>query len=266
MDLIVPDDFDKLHFENDSMRGVLASLLEEYEYEIRYLIPMDQTMYLIQLGALRLELLTLQIECRKVRRRLAVLREGQRGLTASDEQKISEEFKQWDDRVNYELSEVERAKARFSNMIQHEDIDEIRDLYRKLSKKMNPDVNEGMGQRASSFWPSVHIAYAANDVFQLKALSMMAEDYPDDYDMPFDITSMKEENERLKQKVADIEKKMFDIRRSASYRWRDVLRSPDKLRAEQIAIRKEIARARADLEVLAEMFAMSTSSCAENSD
>lgn len=236
----IPPEFDKLYAENGLMRAQLAVLLEEHEYDTRFMMPAVKNSYLIQVGALRAELLAVQIEIRKVRRRIALTKEG-----ASDiSRRVADEFRQWDDRLRYEWSEIENAKAMFSFMGHGEDMEEIRTIYRSLSRKMSPEVNAGQSEEAYAFWPSIKTAYITSDIFQLKALAMMAEDYPDSYDMPNDIGAMRRENEALKAKIAAAEEMLKELRKNPAFEWKRLLDDPDALRAEQAKLRDEIAAER----------------------
>lgn len=242
----VHPDFEPLYAENGILRGELAVLYEEYEHINRFIIPSTQTTYLIQVGALRVELLQAQINVRKTRRKIAILREHiekQEPATQEDiDRIIYEEFKQWDERLQFESSQIENAKARFSSLSPSEDVDEIRSIYRTLSRKMNPEINGEQSEEARSFWPSIHSAYVWNDLFQLKALLMMSEDYPETYDLPSSVESMRRTRDSLKVKVDLMNRKIASARQHPAFEWRKLLDDSAKLVEEQSKLRDEIAR------------------------
>lgn len=253
----IPDDFERLYAENSMLRAELAAMLEEYEYCRRWHIPITKMSYLIQIGALSAELLQLQIEVRKIRRRIALMRENIYGESsrsvAEIEAVIADEFVHWDERLAYEQREVDNAKASFSSMTLSEDMPEIRAICRALSRKMNPDVNDEQSDEAKAFWPSIHTAYAMTDLFQLKALAMMAEDYPESYDMPNDVGAMRRANERLKERKARAEERLRQQRGQQVFEWRALLDSPQQLDAEQRRLRGDIASAKVQRTALSDM-------------
>lgn len=246
----IPSDFEQLREENAALRAELAALMEECEYGNRTLIPLAKTSYLIQIGALRAELLQVQTDVRRARRKLALMREGAR-VDADDI--VSQEFAPWVERLAFDLSEIERAKARFSSLAPCEDIDEIRSLRRRLAAKVDPHINPGQSEEAKAFWPSVCFAYATNDLFQLKALYMMAEDYPDSYDLPTDMAAVRASNDDLKKKVAAAAAKLTGLHRHPAFEWKRMLDSPSQLSEEQQRLRDEIARARVQKTALDDM-------------
>jgi hypothetical protein len=241
-------EFEAIYNENSLLRGELAALQEELEYTERVVIPSTQTSYLIKLGALRVELLQIQVNVMKTRRRIALLRSNlERGEVVHAEAlnyKIEQEFREWDNRLRHEISQIDEAKARFSSLAVPEDAEEVRGVYRILSRKMNPEINADQSDEAKSFWPGVRAAYLWGDLFHLKALMMMADDYPESYEMPNDIGGMKKNREILREKITAAAKKLENIKQHPAFEWRALLDDPDRLMSEQSKLREEIDRAK----------------------
>ncbi|MDR1916480.1 MAG: hypothetical protein LBQ58_07900 [Synergistaceae bacterium] len=252
-----PSDFDALYLELGMLRWELASLLEELEYINRVLIPRTQTNYLIKVGALRVELLQLQVGVMKIRRRIALLRASiDRGELLHEEAlnyRLDKEFKDWDKRLLHEISQIESAKGRFSSLVAQEDSDEVRDVYRHLSRKLNPEINLDLSEEAMTFWPSVRQAYISGDLFHLKALLMMSDDCPDSYDLPSDMGSMRRKRESLTDKIALTKAKIDSIKEQPVFGWLKLLEDPVKLASEQDRLRDEIGRMRSQYVALMDM-------------
>lgn len=250
-DLDLTKEFESLYTDNALRRAELAALREEYEHVSRFVIPITRATYLIKIGALRAELLQSQIAVRKIRRRIALLRsvDDPAGIDVT----IDEEFSQWDERISIELRDIEVAKASFSALSMSENTDEMRALYRGLARKMDPDVNTERREDSAAFWPSVQIAYANCDAFQMKALYLMAEDYPESYEMPNDIGSMKKNNADLRSKIKIAEERLRVLKQHPAFEWRRLLDSPERLEEEQERLRGEIARSRIQRTALEDM-------------
>ncbi|MDR3332444.1 MAG: hypothetical protein LBT08_07435 [Synergistaceae bacterium] len=242
----VNPDFEVLYAENSLMRGELATLWEELEHLNRVVIPTTQTTYLIKVGALRVELLQRQIEVMKVRRRIAMLRANlERGEVVHEEAlnySIDIEFREWDERLRHEVAQIDEAKGRFSNLAVPEDADEVRSIYRMLCRKLNPEINSDQSDEAKTFWPSIHSAYVWGDLFHLKALLMMSEDYPESYDLPSNIGGMRMTHLTLKEKLDSMTRKINNVKQHPAFEWKALLDNPDKLANEQTKLRDEIQR------------------------
>jgi hypothetical protein len=220
-------------------------------------IPRTQTNYLIKVGALRVELLQTQVMVMKVRRKIALIRSSlDKGENVYEEiltYRLEKEFKEWDVRLGHEVSQIENAKARFSALAPSEDEDEIRVIFRTLCRKLNPEVNPDQSDEAKSFWPSVFAAYTSGDLFHLKALLLMSDDYPDSYNLPSNVGAMRENRAYLKEKISMMRGQVQNAKQHPAFEWRALLDSPERLAAEQNRLRDEIARMRAQQAALLDM-------------
>jgi len=253
----IPMDFDALYAENNLLRGELAALHEEYEHIQRVEIPAAKVAYLIKVGALRVELLQAQIAVMKTRRQILLFRTHIERGDFVDEVSLRHlvdiEFKEWDERLRQEAAQVEDAKARFSSLTTPEDAEEIRSVYRMLSRKINPEINPDQSEEATSLWPSVHQAYVWGDLFHLKALAIMADDYPESYDLPTNVGAMRRTRDVLHEKIAQATHRIRNAKSNSAFEWRTLLDDPVRLAEEQSKLRNEIGRIRAQHAALQDM-------------
>jgi len=251
------DVFEALYRELVDLRSELASSFEELEFVNRVLIPRTQTSYLIKIGALRVELLQTQLHVMKTRRRIALLRSnidnGDMIFDDSINDKIEMEFADWDSRLTHEVSQIESAKARFSSLVPMEDENDIRKIFRVLCRKFNPEINPDQSNEAKSFWPSVYSAYAEGDLFHLKALLLMSDDYPDNYDLPCNISAMRESRSVLKEKIRCAKLQLQNAKAHPAFEWLALLKDGERLAVEQNRLRDEITRMKAQLVALLDM-------------
>ena len=253
----VLEKFEALYRELGDLRGELASLFEELEFVNRVLIPRTQTNYLIKVGALRVELLQTQLDVMKTRRKISLLRSnidnGEMIFDDSINDKIDVEFADWDSRLEHEVSQIENAKARFSSLTATEDESEIRGIFRTLSRKLNPEINPDQSDEAKSFWPSVYSAYTGEDLFHLKALLLMSDDYPDSYDLPSNISAMRESRLALREKIRRARFQLQNAKTHPVFEWLALLSDGKRLSLEQNNLRDEIIRMKAQLVALRDM-------------
>jgi hypothetical protein len=251
------DDFEALYRELGDLRGELASLFEELEFVNRVLIPRTQINYLIKVGAIRVELFQTQVNVMKTRRRIALLRSNiDNGGTASVDSiynRVDAEFADWDSRVAHEVSQIDIAKARFSSLAPAEDENEIRGIFRALCRKLNPEINPDQSDEAKSLWPSVHSAYRGGDLFHLKALLLMSDDYPDSYDLPCNMSAMRENKSVLKEKIRRTKSQLGNAKTHPASEWLALLRDSERLLAEQNRLRDETARVKEQQAALLDM-------------
>jgi hypothetical protein len=253
----VAPDFDILYRELGDLRGEFAVLYEELEFINRFVIPRIQTNYLIKVGALRVELLLAQVGMMKIRRKIALMRSAiDRGNALSGDvldHRLEREFQEWDKRMAHEVAQIERAKARFSSLSPSEDENEVRFIFRTLCRKMNPDINPDRSDEAKGFWPSIYSAYASCDLFHLKALLLMSDDYPDSYDLPCNVGAMRENRAALKMKINMIGAQLQNAKQHPVFEWMSLLDDAERLESEQNRLRGEIVRMKAQRAALLDM-------------
>jgi hypothetical protein len=253
----VSPDFDMLYRELGDLRGELSALYEELEFINRFVIPRIQTSYLIKIGALRVELLLAQVNVMKIRRKIALMRSviDKGDVVPHDalDRRLESEFKEWEGRMAHEAAQIEGAKARFSSLLPSEDEDEVRVIFRTLCRKMNPDINTDQSDEAKSFWPSIYSAYTSGDLFHLKALLLMSDDYPDSYDLPCNMGVMREERASLRLKIKMIEAQLQNIKQHPVFEWMSLLDDAERLETEQNRLRNETARMKAQYAALIDM-------------
>ena len=239
------------------LRSELAALWEEQENLNRIVIPNTQTNFVIKVGALQVELLQVQVDVMRVRRKIGILRDkvekGELVRINEIEEQVALEFQSWDKKLKNEHARVNEAKARFSSLPSLDDADEIQSLYRRLAAKLHPEINPDQGAEARAFWPQVHLAYAWGDLFQLKALFIMASDYPDSYDLPSNLGRIRHNCQILEERIRQMMIHLEKMKQHPVFEWKRILDDPQYLASEQGRLREEIHRARIQRTALADI-------------
>lgn len=250
-------EFLELRESSALLRSELAALWEEQEYLNRIVIPNTQTNFIIKVGALQVELLQVQVEVMRVRRKIGILRDkvekGELVRVSELEGQVASEFQSWDRKLKDEHARVNEAKARFSSLPSLEDAEEIQSLYRRLAAKLHPEINPDQGAEARAFWPQVHLAYAWGDLFQLKALFIMASDYPDSYDLPSNLGRIRYNCQMLEERIRQMMIHLEKMKQHPVFEWKRILDDPQYLASEQGRLREEIHRVRIQRTALADI-------------
>ena len=250
-------EFDELYRQSTFLRADLATLREEREFLLHITIPTVQTNYLIKVGALHVELQQHQLDIAKIRRRLSVLRsflerEG-RVLFERIHEEIQNEFREWEQEIQRDAQRVDEAKRRFSSLVTFEDEKEVRALYTVLAAKLSPEINPTQGAEAKAFWPQVCLAYAMGDLFQLKALWIMALDYPETHYLPSHLSEIRVACKRLTAQIKEIRSQLVEMRRHVVFQWKALLDDPARLLREQESLRAQILEAQQQKKALMEL-------------
>lgn len=180
MDIITHPDFDALKKYCERLREKLLRLILEKDELVNTIIPNIETEYQLLIGYLAYEKFCLQTEINKSKRIIDIIQtainHGDPVAMAVVEKRLEMEFREWEERLKEHLKKIETARVMESSRLSLKESRKICELYRKLVKKLHPDVNPELYARNKNLWGQVQDAYGRGDTGSLKALWMIAQD------------------------------------------------------------------------------------------
>ncbi|MBP6964640.1 MAG: hypothetical protein KBC96_09565 [Armatimonadetes bacterium] len=253
-----PDpEFERMSEECARRRQELAELFEEYEYLNKTLIPNIEATYLTVIGTLQYELLQVQIRVRRLRRKCeliqAALNRGEPVDIGAIENQLDLEFQEWMLRLQSSYADLRYAELRLSHLMTEEESEEFRSLFRRLVKKLHPDVNPDQSEAAKNLWLQVQAAYENGDLEQLRALALLAEDIPEDYTLPDSLNLMRDKLSSLMDKILMMRERLEKLRGHPLLQMEDKLNDRDWVSSQQEVIREQISHEQEQLSALEEM-------------
>ncbi len=168
---------------------------------------------------------------------------------------LEQEFAQWSAELNAQLNKIREAQQHFSHQMSSDDYAELRKLYRTLAKKLHPDVNPDQSEQARNLWLQVQSAYEQADLKQLQALHLLADEIPDNYDLPNSIDILKKRRDEFKDQIKLTLQKLAELKGMPIFQWEQVLTDPFEVCNKQSEIREQIVQAQEHRTVLAAIFA-----------
>lgn len=253
-----PDpEFEQMSDECSRRRQELAELFEEYEYLNRTLIPNLEAIYLTRIGGLRYELLQTQIRVRRLRRKCeliqAALNRGEPVDIAAIENKLDLELQEWMLRLQSDYADLKYAELRLSQLMTEEESEEFRALFRRLVKKLHPDVNPDQSEAARNLWLQVQAAYEDGDLERLRTLALLAEDIPEDYTLPDSLNVMRDKLSSLTDRILMMRERLEKLRGHPLLQLEDKLNDPAWVECQQEAIREQIRHEEGQIPALEEL-------------
>ena len=235
--------------------GFLDGIYEsDYEQYAELLCKRDQLYkesasilisYTQEFGDLITQNFELKIECIKLKKMIAFCQTKQNRGEAVDPQEMNECIEQEMRLYYHELHDmVERNNAAKDSKV----IDEIRvsrskKIYRRLAKKLHPDVNEKTrsNEKLHELWNRIVDAYKKSDVDELENLEVLTNQILDQLgDEGIEI-----DQENLKERIDRVIKQINEILSTEPYIYLEILEDEEKinkrkeeLKAEQEEFRK----------------------------
>ena len=206
--------------------------------------------YTLEFGEMTRRSFELKIECIRKKKSIAYCqRQINRGLnidTDAMNDMIEHEMAAYYDELQEIIERNNMAKD--SETVDEYRIQRARKIYRRLAKKLHPDINARTAENGTlrNLWEQVVLAYRMSDIEaleDLEALVRKAMDELGEEGFEYDTANLEERIERLEAQIAD-------ILSTEPYTYREILRDDEKRAAKKQELEDEIAEYEKYLEEL----------------
>ena len=253
--IIVLPEFQQLKETVERLKTELSMLMLERD-ELRYVVCKNIEMsYCLKLGALEYKAFELQCTALRLKRKIDMIqarinRQEKVDVTCV-EKMLDEEFaayqKLLEEQVQRMNDAIERGKAEF---LTAEDNRELKKLYRKIVKKLHPDVNPEVTEAQVRLLENAIEAYKSGDLNTLRIIGEMVGDSdPADFSQNA-MRALLEEKKRIENLIRVIQNEIEEIKATYPYTLKAIVEDPEKEQER----RKELEDIIAQYEALIEIY------------
>ena len=258
MDLpaVNPQD-EMLHKEHRELQKKLAELIMRRDFMVGSEQSVLEALYLKEIGSLQYRALVIQIDIKALQLRRSLLQQyinrDETPDLAEIHTKMEDFYTEAEKVISSQKSHVETAKDYLSHatFLSEEETEEHRHLYQTLLKSLHPDLNPDQTEEKEELLLEVIQAYKSADLDKMRAiyLTLNPETLLDDGLSKLK-TTLDEEVERLRRKVADLEEQIDALNGLFPFIHRDHLSDPEWIQAQKEEITKEIEMLKKEKEEL----------------
>lgn len=155
----------------------VGRLLADIEHLLHVQRPHLEARYMVEVGYLEVDLFTLEIANRRLRREIeliqAALNRGEAADPRAIREALDEELREWQLKVEDVCRKLESART-YMNGEPVENWKAIKATYRKLVLALHPDLHPDLGEDALRLWHRVQRAYQHADLEELESLLLLA--------------------------------------------------------------------------------------------
>lgn len=168
----------------DSLKSEIAILVEKREYLITDKKPFLESKYMLYIGRYEKERLEIEVEVRALKRELSIrqaaLNRNEEVTNEEIKEILKKEFKIWQNKINEYANQIKKSEL-FLKLprMNDEETKEFKSLYKKLVKRLHPDLNE-FSEKNKILWLRTCDAYKNGDLDELRTLMCIVQNEEDD--------------------------------------------------------------------------------------
>lgn len=224
----------------------LLRLIVEREELVNTVIPNLEAEYQIRIGSLMFQKFCLQTEINKSKRIIEIiqssLNRGEKASRQSIEKVLEVEFSDWEERLKEHLEMIEKAREIEKSRLSVEESEKITSLYRKLVRKLHPDMNNATYLKNKSLWDQVQNLYERSDLKGLESLWKVAQGLEElDMDPPSTMELMREREHRLKESIKEVRESIAELCSGHPFTLRENLLDSEWVSSQRLILNKEIS-------------------------
>ncbi len=216
-------EYEKLREQYEALKTELAKLLTDKDILIKDVLPNIEALFNVKIGQKYYEAFCIECQVRRLKRKLQLIQASINSNLAFSNEKIEEqlekEFIDWQKQIEAMKESIKNSEDRLNNLMTLEETKEIQSLYKKLAKKLHPDINPNQSEEHKNLWFQVSEAYEFSDLEELKAIYILVENYEENIDFKDknEIESLKARIEYIKERINDILRDINEVKSKFPY-------------------------------------------------
>lgn len=230
-DVIINPEYLKLIEEVKQLKEDIANLYEEKDELLYHTCKIIETEYMSKVGVLEYKLYEFQCKILRLKRKIELYQININRQEVPNEKEIEEkldaEYKEYEKKLNKMSNDIQEALDRKNcSFLSEEDGKELKNIYRRLIKKLHPDLNKESSEKNKNLFLQVTRAYENGDLETLKNLELLTNEIVEKENIE---TGEFEELKNSKVKYKEIVKEMLEtikkIKESYPYNKKEFLKS-----------------------------------------
>ena len=226
-----------------ALRTEVASLYELRDDMLTYEQPKLIALYTTQIGQLKYEEYSLDVEVRKLKRQMqlaqAAVNRGEQPNVLNINRIVEEEFAIYQEQLEAQLQSIKASQEYLASpILTKEDSEEMKHIYKVLVKRLHPDWNPNLPQDKSDLFFRAQAAYKMSNLQELRNILLML----DSEETPRSTTIEEADAEitTLEQSVAQLKKRIKEIEEAFPFTLQDQLYDEKWVEQERTTIKQHI--------------------------
>lgn len=243
MNLEISKEYQELKNTIEALSKEFSILWENRETLTEQVIPELQVKYNLLIQPTIIVYVQKFLELSKLRRKIEILQaalNSKQNVCMKDvEAELEKEFKEWSDRILKMESEILLARQAVFTEIDPNKYRKVQELYRKLVRRLHPDLNKEQTERQKLLWNRVQVAYHEMDYEELISLEILL-DSEEVLNENSSIETLQKQKETLWNKITDLNTSIQKLKNTFPLNLKEELNNPNWIKNEQETYLKKI--------------------------
>lgn len=179
--IIISPEYLELIEEVKKLKDDIASLYEEKDELVYHICRNIETEYMSKVGVLEYKLFEFQCKILRLKRKIELYQQKINRQEQPNEKEIEKkldiEYKEYEEKLNKMSNDLQDALNRKNyGILSEENAKELKNIYRKLIKRLHPDLNKDNSEKNKKLLLQVTYAYENGDLETLKNLELLIEE------------------------------------------------------------------------------------------
>ena len=244
--VIINPEYLKLIEEIKQLKEDIASLYEEKDELVYHTCKNIETEYMSKVGVLEYKLYEFQCKILRLKRKIELYQINIYRQEVPNEKEIEEkldiEYKEYEKKLNKMSNDIQEALNRKNySVLSEEDGKELKNIYRKLIKKLHPDLNKENSEKNKNIFLQVTRAYENGDLGALKNLDLLTDEVVEKENIEIgEFEELKKSKARYKGIVKELLKTIKNIKESYPYNKKEFLKSDILVQKKKEELKQEM--------------------------
>lgn len=180
-DLIMHPEYEKVYNEVKTLNSEIADLFEERDELYFHICKNIESEYMLKIGALEYKAYEFQCKVLRIKRKIeliqAKLNRQEIVFVSQIEEQLDAEYREYEENLKKQMESIDNALDRINGeKLSEKDNAELKKEYRRIIKKLHPDINENLSEEEKKLFLKAVSAYENGDLKTIRTIALLIEE------------------------------------------------------------------------------------------
>lgn len=237
-DIILSPEYEALKSKIDKLNKDLTALIMERDELIYHICPGIESEYMLKIGTLEYKAFEFQCKILRIKRKIELIQQKfnrqEAVVLPLIEEQLDNEYAEYEAKLKEKLDSINNALdfARLKTL-SAKDTKELKCIYRKIVKRLHPDMNPDITETERKLFLNAVAAYKNADLKMLKSLEILLDEISDDIEDYSSLEILKNKKETFRKHIQSLIEDIEKVKKAFPYNQKEFLLNDEKVGEKQ---------------------------------